>query len=399
MQTKTGLKLYKLIQYPQTEDTEVDVLVQGDTTRIRQITESAEGYFKYTYGNIAAVRIGIPGLRTLATSTFVTRMELPENNFQLMNDSMRSVTGVNAVFAGVPPLPQGYDGSGVVLGIIDSGVDLTHPDLQDSAGNIFILQATQTITTAGTYTFSFICSSVGATNPSIGSITQISTPIQGVASVTNNATASVIGTDYETDAQLRIRIAASRSFNSRDQLSSIKSRLLAVNGVTYAYVDHNRADITNSIGILPHSVACVVEGGLQSDIANAIALYSAPIGIATQGDIAYTITKSNGRTEIVSYSQTTITLCQVYISIYKDGGYANFDFIAESLASNLFFDIGQIISNDAIIKYVKSITNSDFIINTVQVAIDDETPIFLDRIIPTDYKTRFILQASKITIV
>jgi len=271
--------------------------------------------------------------------------------------------------------------------------------VQDSAGNIFILQATQTITTAGTYTFSFICSSVGATNPSIGSITQISTPIQGVASVTNNATASVVGTDYETDAQLRIRIAVSRSFNSRDQLSSIKSRLLAINGVTYAYVDHNRTDITNSIGILPHSVACVVEGGLQSDIANAIALYSAPIGIATQGDITYTITKSNGRTEIVSYSQTTITLCQVYISIYKDGGYANFDFIAESLASNLFFDIGQIISNDAIIKYVKSITNSDFIINTVQVAIDDETPIFLDRIIPTDYKTRFILQTSKITIV
>ena len=150
---------------------------------------------------------------------------------------------------------------------------------------------------------------------------------------------------------------------------------------------------------MPHSVACVVEGGLQSNIANAIALYSAPIGIATQGDIACTITKSNGRTEIVSYSQTTITLCQVYISIYKDGGYANFDFIAESLASNLFFDIGQIISNDAIVKYVKSITNSDFIINTVQVAIDDETPIFLDRIIPTDYKTRFILQASKITIV
>jgi subtilisin family serine protease len=52
---------------------------------------------------------------------------------------MRSEARINEVHAGLAPLPQGYDGTGIAVGIIDTGVDLTHPDLKDSSGNTRVM--------------------------------------------------------------------------------------------------------------------------------------------------------------------------------------------------------------------------------------------------------------------
>jgi subtilisin family serine protease len=52
-----------------------------------------------------------------------------------MNDTMLVNSNVVPVHNGQAPLVQGYDGSGVVIGIIDTGIDFNHPDLQDSLGN------------------------------------------------------------------------------------------------------------------------------------------------------------------------------------------------------------------------------------------------------------------------
>ncbi len=113
----------------------VNLLVQGDMDVIRELTSVHSGLFRYSIADIAVIRVPVYAIPAFSMHEKIRRIESPVNNYTVMNDSMRSVVRVNQVHSGLTPLPQGYDGSGVVIGIIDTGVDLTHPDLLDSAGN------------------------------------------------------------------------------------------------------------------------------------------------------------------------------------------------------------------------------------------------------------------------
>ena len=50
----------------------------------------------------------------------------------------REVTGVSKIHAGTAPLPQAFTGKDVVVGIIDTGFDLSHPAFKDAEGNLRI---------------------------------------------------------------------------------------------------------------------------------------------------------------------------------------------------------------------------------------------------------------------
>jgi Subtilase family len=134
-QPKLNLHLANLIANEQMLHKQVNILVQGDISVIRQLTENNGGTFRYSVGNIATIKLPVAAIPILGASKQVHRIESPGCNYTVMNDSMRSVVHVNDVHAGMAPLPQGYDGSGIAVGIIDTGVDFTHPDLQDSLGN------------------------------------------------------------------------------------------------------------------------------------------------------------------------------------------------------------------------------------------------------------------------
>ncbi|MCQ2288179.1 MAG: S8 family serine peptidase [Muribaculaceae bacterium] len=56
------------------------------------------------------------------------------SHLKLLCDSSRSVTHVNPILAGTN-LPCAYDGSGVVLGMIDCGIDYNHMAFKDAQGN------------------------------------------------------------------------------------------------------------------------------------------------------------------------------------------------------------------------------------------------------------------------
>ena len=134
-QSKLNLHLSKLAANEQLQAQQINLLVQGDINKIRQIVEVHGGLFRNAVGNIATVKIPVSAILVLASSKEILRIESPVGNYTTMNDSMRSKIQVNEVHAGMPPLPQGYDGTGIAIGIIDTGVDFTHPDLQDSSGN------------------------------------------------------------------------------------------------------------------------------------------------------------------------------------------------------------------------------------------------------------------------
>lgn len=113
----------------------IDVLIKGDISVIRLLTENAHGVFKYSSGNIASVKIPVSALASLISNKSIIRIEAYPPNFRPMNDTMLLNSNVIPVHDGQSPLIQEYDGTGVVVGIIDTGIDFNHPDLQDSLGN------------------------------------------------------------------------------------------------------------------------------------------------------------------------------------------------------------------------------------------------------------------------
>ncbi|MEP7169261.1 MAG: hypothetical protein ABI855_07805, partial [Bacteroidota bacterium] len=111
------------------------LFVQGDVTFIRWRTAELGGRFKYAAGDVAAIILPISNVTALASDPRIVRMEDNYMKLQPMNDSMVVKNRIVAANQGAAPLPHGYDGTGVVMGIIDTGIDFTHPDYQDSTGN------------------------------------------------------------------------------------------------------------------------------------------------------------------------------------------------------------------------------------------------------------------------
>lgn len=59
-------------------------------------------------------------------------------DWYLTLDSCRSVTNTSAVHAGKAPLTQAYQGEGVIVGIIDGGLQYNHPAFRDNNGQLRI---------------------------------------------------------------------------------------------------------------------------------------------------------------------------------------------------------------------------------------------------------------------
>ena len=49
-------------------------------------------------------------------------------------DSCRQLTHTQAVHDGKAPLTQAYDGQGVIVGVIDGGMQYNHPTFRDAPG-------------------------------------------------------------------------------------------------------------------------------------------------------------------------------------------------------------------------------------------------------------------------
>ncbi len=129
---KVNADLFRVMhdkEYPQAM---IDVLVKGNVDVILALTRNAGGVFKYAAGNISSVRVPVNSLSGFISRNDIIRIESYKRHIVALNDTMRVRNNVNEVQQGQFPLTQGYDGKGIVVGFIDSGVDFTHPDFKDS---------------------------------------------------------------------------------------------------------------------------------------------------------------------------------------------------------------------------------------------------------------------------
>lgn len=131
-------------------------------------------------------------------------------------------------------------------------------------------------------------------------ITNIDTPITGWATV-DNLDDATLGSNVETDVELRARRAASISSNAQVVLEAILAAVRAVDGVDSASIIENDTDGIIS-GQPAHSFQVVAVGGAGQDIADAI-FATKPTGIQAFGNTSGSVTDSQGVAHPIDFSR------------------------------------------------------------------------------------------------
>lgn len=144
-----------------------------------------------------------------------------------------------------------------------------------------------------------------------GTVTEIDTPITGWSTVTNAADAQV-GTNEETDVELRSRRERSVARDAQAIIDAIFAAVANVPGVTQTVVLENDTDVVDSNGLPPHSFQVITVGGVDEDIGDAIWLKK-PAGILSFGNTTVQIIDSQGIPHNISFSRPTEV--DIYVEI------------------------------------------------------------------------------------
>lgn len=153
-----------------------------------------------------------------------------------------------------------------------------------------------------------------------GTLTVIDTPVAGLSSVTNALDATVLGTDLETDAALRVRRENELAASANASVDSIREKVLQLDDVTDCYVLENVTDLVDADSIPAHAIEVVVEGGDQDEIATAVYATKAA-GIATAGTTTRTVTDSQGFTHSVKFTRPTLEPIYIIVNLTKDSNW------------------------------------------------------------------------------
>ncbi len=170
------------------------------------------------------------------------------------------------------------------------------------SGAIFVTTTDLTLDSVyGTASTTMIAQQLGPIAAPLGTLTVISTPVSGLASV-NNATDASLGRNDETDAQLRSRRAQQLVTAVGGTQTAIQEALLKVPGVSFAAATENSGDVTDANGVPPHSLHVFVLGGLDADVAQAIWI-AKPAGANTYGANSATILDTYGNQQTIYWDR------------------------------------------------------------------------------------------------
>jgi uncharacterized phage protein gp47/JayE len=157
-------------------------------------------------------------------------------------------------------------------------------------------------------------------NVAANTITVIVNPIAGITSITNPNPATG-GQDEESDAEFRERYSISVAKGGSSTADSIRAKLLdEVPGVRAAIVFENDTSTVDSAGRPPKCIECVVLGGNQTNIANAI-LASKAGGIQAYGTTSVVVQDSSGKDKTIGFTYAGQKLIYVNAEITKTPAY------------------------------------------------------------------------------
>lgn len=156
--------------------------------------------------------------------------------------------------------------------------------VSDSAGNQYQLQTSHVFSVSGTATLAFAAVNLGEVLTVPNSITIIVTPFPNATSVNNPSTSSdVIGTNEETDVQVKIRQGKSFQLAATGPADTIRAQLLNTPGITDAFVPEND-NPTIVDGVFGNGIQVIINRTTATDAEIAQVIYSKKtIGCAQTG--------------------------------------------------------------------------------------------------------------------
>ena len=229
----------------------------------------------------------------------------------MLNAATYTVTidGVGYSFTsdGSATLAEVLDGleSALLLSDLDASNDGAVLRVHADGRETFVLQvsANLTVTRLGTPALARSIED-GPITAEMGELTAIVTLVPGWDTA-DNLQPAALGRLVETDAELRTRYKSGVYALGAATLPAIQANLEArVAGVTSVRVFENDSDTTDGVGRPPHSIHVVAEGGLDTEIADAIFRYKAA-GIDTYGATSIEVLDSEGVAHTINFDRPT----------------------------------------------------------------------------------------------
>lgn len=223
----------------------------------------------------------------------------PQNASGVALRGMVQLNGITPSYGSVTQIPMTVGGTAGV--VIPSGSRISSQD----GSQVYVTTVAVTIGNSGTATVNANCTESGPNNPAPGTIINIQTPVYGW-NYAINGEATSIGTDADTDEQLHIKQERATAATSYRQVDAIIAGITAVPGVKFARLYVNKTSSTDDRGIAAKTMAPVVVGGTDEDIANVLRLKGGSLD-GYQGNLANPVVYVGelGDTETIDFYRPT----------------------------------------------------------------------------------------------
>lgn len=232
----------------------------------------------------------------------------------------------------------------------------------DTSGNQYQLVSTYAFVGAASTALVFQAALIGAVSSLPNTIISIVTVTLGVTAVNNPATYTTLGLNEETDYALRIRRQKSVALPSQGYLEGLIGALLDTTDVTEAMVYENDTGTTDANGIPGHSIWCVVEGGTNSAVANAIYV-KRNAGCGMKGSVTVPVLQADGSFFSIKFDRPTSENLYISFDIVAVTGSVDASFIRNQILSLLTYTIAQPAVASEITALVESIAPNGSISN------------------------------------
>ena len=271
-----------------------------------------------------------------------------------------------------------FNNSGVIKGLDQYPVGECF-QVSDSTGNILVCEQTTTGVNGSIREVSFRALNYGALIFNAGSITKITTPTKGIASVTNLNSQYFTGNDEESDSELRVRRTANAA------------SLINIEGVNYANVLENTSnEVDEFLGIPAHGIWIIVDHIEDSETIKNIgtAIYNKRIegtpmkyeieSSSSSGDLEtqgyYIITRPNGTEFIAYWTKPTPKYIDITVEAKMlDGSDINSTQITDLIRNNLTLQVGQVVTTNTIENIILN-NIKGIVVTDVTIAEAGETP-------------------------